>query len=750
MKKFFGLVLFVLLAVPLMAQQVEVRDASTGESLPGALVSLTNPVSGKVRRGSTGGNGRCVLPVMDSVQVLDVRMSGYRIYRDTLAAGCAEKVCRLALSPDSLTEVVITAQYEAERPENAVQQVRIIDRARIDAQGAQNLRDLLSVELNIRLSQDPVLGSSMSIQGISGENVKIMINGVPVIGRQNGNIDLSQISLANVERVEIIEGPQSVSYGTNALAGVINLITTKKQPHTVSAGVDNFYESSGQYNTLFRSGIQHNKSIVLLSGGRNYFDGWTDGHRPFRMEQPRIADSSRYLQWKPRMQYSGAAQFIRYVDRGSFDISSDIFREKITSRGLPRAPYGETAFDDYFLTFRSSTTFSSRLRINDRNSFQAQAAYSHYSRTKNTYFRDLTTLDQQLSADASLQDTSVFRMWMLRSSLIHAGDSVKLKYELGIHFEYEDASGVRIRDGFRSIGDYAVFASAEYTPFTRLTIRPGLRWSYNTGYAGPPVPSLNVLLRMSERLKLRASYARGFRAPGLKELYFYFVDINHNIVGNENLLAEYSHNWMATLSWSRQQRAVTMKWQAGGFYNSVSNLITLALLEGVEYSYVNIGFSRTTGVNAGFDLRTANVQAGIAGTYVGRYNQLEDAGMQFSWSPEVRGTFLWKEKRSGITAGFFCKYTGKLPQLRSDAAGNIVQVYTGAYTIADCSLGKHFLKDKLALEIGCRNLLDVRAVNSTAAGSAHGSASASIPVANGRNYFFRLQLRVDFDKKETK
>ena len=61
---------------------------------------------------------------------------------------------------------------------------------------------------------------------MSGENVKIMIDGVPVIGRQNGNLDLSQLNLLGIEHVEIIEGPLSVNYGNNALVGTINLIAS--------------------------------------------------------------------------------------------------------------------------------------------------------------------------------------------------------------------------------------------------------------------------------------------------------------------------------------------------------------------------------------------------------------------------------------------------------------------------------------------------------------------------------------------
>jgi outer membrane receptor for ferrienterochelin and colicins len=74
-----------------------------------------------------------------------------------------------------------------------------------------------------------VYGSSVSINGISGEGVKILVNGVPMVGRIDGKIDISQINLTNVERIEIVKGPQSVIYGTDALGGVINIITKEQK-----------------------------------------------------------------------------------------------------------------------------------------------------------------------------------------------------------------------------------------------------------------------------------------------------------------------------------------------------------------------------------------------------------------------------------------------------------------------------------------------------------------------------------------
>ncbi|MEN8794966.1 MAG: Plug domain-containing protein, partial [Flavobacteriales bacterium] len=95
----------------------------------------------------------------------------------------------LYLDQTELTDFVVTGQYAPSSDENTSHKVRVIDSKRIEAQGAVTLQELMEQEMNIRVSQDNVLGASMSVQGLSGENVKILIDGVPVVGRLNGSVD---------------------------------------------------------------------------------------------------------------------------------------------------------------------------------------------------------------------------------------------------------------------------------------------------------------------------------------------------------------------------------------------------------------------------------------------------------------------------------------------------------------------------------------------------------------------------------
>ncbi|KAA3637088.1 MAG: hypothetical protein DWQ02_07245, partial [Bacteroidetes bacterium] len=162
----------------------------------------------------------------------------------------------LAAQPDSQDtiaiffqpeDIVVTAQYAPTDSKKAIHKVRVIKNEEITRRNANDLGELLNMESNISVSNDLILGSSLSLQGVSGQNIKIMIDGVPVIGRSGDNIDLSQLPLENVERIEIVEGPLSVNFGTNALGGVINLITKKAQLNKFEIGLKSRFENPGAF-----------------------------------------------------------------------------------------------------------------------------------------------------------------------------------------------------------------------------------------------------------------------------------------------------------------------------------------------------------------------------------------------------------------------------------------------------------------------------------------------------------------------
>jgi outer membrane receptor for ferrienterochelin and colicins len=726
------------------AQQIQILSA--GDSLPVPFSTLI--VKNKfISLGQTA-NDKGIVKYREgeadsSNYTLIAQAVGFEKYEKIVMGIEINRLKKIYLKPmTNLGEVVVTSQYAPTVADQSVQKIQVIDKEKIQQMGAVNLKDVLSNQLNVRLQQDNVLGSGMSLQGISGENIKILMDGVPMIGRLNGNIDLSQVNLNNIERIEFIEGPLSVQYGTNALAGTINIITKNPSTKTINAGIAGYYESIGTYNLTADVASYFKNHQIQLSGGRNYFDGWNPGEIAFTFPKSHIADSNRYKQWKPKEQHFFNFGYQYSFKKLNLGFRSAYFNEQIINRGYPRAPYAESTFDDHYYTTRLDNHIFLNGKISKRWSVNALTAYNYYERIKKTVYKDLTTLEETLSANSSDQDTSRFTLFMSRASFTHVKDSSKLNYELGYDINYESALGKRIDKQLQYMGDYAGFVTVEYKPVSSLVIKPGLRYSYNTAYVTPVIPSLNIKYSLNSRHTLRGSYARGFRAPSLKELYFLFVDINHNIIGNGDLKAEQSNNYSVAYNYRTTVDKCRIKVDASVFYNDIFNLITLAQTSSTQYSYINIGKYKTMGFQVGNTLKFKRLTLQTGFTYTGRYNELSESESvpAFNYSPEALANVSYKLIKEKVTLALFYKYNGKLPGYV--LVDNVVkQTALADYQLLDATVSKLFWKDHILLSVGCKNVLDVQNLSSNlAASGAHSASSSSVPFSTGRNYFIKLAL----------
>jgi outer membrane receptor for ferrienterochelin and colicins len=207
--------------------------------------------------------------------------------------------------------------------------------------------------------------------GVGGQNVKILINGIPLTGRENGNIDLGQINLPNIKKVEMIQGPMSVMYGSNALGGVINLITaTTQKPYTIS--VKSYLESIGRYNLSGNFSLNKNKHSLQLSFARNFFQGWTP------------KDSiDRYQLWKPKTQYLSDLQYTYDFKKVKLTYFSSLLNEKITNKGTPIVnPYEGYAFDEYYRTHRFINSLGANIKLSEKENLSFANSFTNYKRTK--------------------------------------------------------------------------------------------------------------------------------------------------------------------------------------------------------------------------------------------------------------------------------------------------------------------------------------------------------------------------------
>lgn len=660
-----------------------------------------------------------------------------------------------------LDGVVVTGQYKPQSIKNSVYQVRTISKERIQQQGAAKLQDVLSNELNIRFSQDPATGGSdITMMGLGGQNVKILLDGVPMVGRQGttNEININQIDINSIERIEIVEGPMSVVYGADALAGVINIITKKGGAAKFSVTARVHEETIGKEYSLktgannLTAGI-HNQYLGLswryknweLGGGfgHNYFGGWKD------------TAVERELVWHNKDQIL-ANGFVGYT-KGKLNLRYrfDGLDEIIYNPGNFNIPYPEAndklAFDQEYLSRRVMQQLQGSYVFNNDLSFQGQASYTDYSRQ--VYSTNVSQSTKQVTmAAAKEQSLDKIKGFNFRGTAYYKLSSV-ISFQPGVDINLESGKGQRLKEGNNEVNDYAFFLTSEITPSKKISIRPGIRVIRNSVYDAPPViPSINTKFVLANNLDLRLSYARGFRSPSLRELYFNFFDANHQIVGNPDLKAETSHSFNGSLTWKKANaNELVYSTTLGGFYNNVKNLIDYAIdvSDPNVFILTNVSNSKTAGASLTTSIKYKQWNIAVGGSYTGFYNAYSESDTelpQLQWSVEANSTISYRFSKLGLDANLFYKFTGKRPYYAlNSSTQEVVLTEQEGYHMADFTLNKKLFK-LFSLNAGIRNLFDVDRINSSYAnGATHNSSSGVRSIANGRSFFAGLVF--NWDKK---
>ena len=715
------------------AQGLKIKS-SDGKPLEGAVVLFASIAGHQAEARFTDNEGEVKVPSFPYPMIRKVNLIGFVQHIDTVKT-VSEAVAGIQMKSANVNfdEVTVTGSYIPGYQSNSVYNIDVINSKEIEQRAANNVKDLLSQEMNVNIANDGVLGSSMSIQGTGGQNVKFLIDGVPVIGRQNGNIDISQLNLSNIERVEIVKGPMSVLYGSDALGGVVNLITKTSSDQKLTGSLTGYYENVGHYNLDANVGWGFKKRSLSLDIGRNFFAGWSE------------YDSLRSQQWHPKEQYYGNFKYSGTVNGYKMILQSSIYDEKVINKGDPIiTPYFAYANDQNYLTRRISNAFSTDKRINDKSSWQMNLSYSYYRYVKNSYIKNMVDLTDQLTADPGDDDTTTMNGFFGRTVYNH-NFSEKFVLLTGVDVNYEGAKGKKIDNSTHSMTDVAAYASLDYKPIENLTLRPSLRGIYNSQFNAPLVPSLNVLFKACNTLSVRASWSKGFRAPSIKEQYLYFVDISHNVRGNSDLIAEKSDNYNLSLEFKKAFGKRVFSVEPGVFYNNIFDQISLVEADAntALYTYINLDefISKGGDVKARFVTDRFQITGGAA--YTGTWSTYEGdlAQPETAWYSEFNSSADYKFTKLNFTVSAYWRYIGEKPVYLLDGSNSLVRTMNQSYQLVDFSVRKPMLKNHVTLTTGVKNIMDITNVRSAVSGGAHsGGNEGTTAIGMGRSYFVKLIL----------
>lgn len=683
--------------------------------------------------------------------VLEVVVQGYERYRKEYPSAPLNNNPTITLTKKfgSLNEVVVTGVGEPVKLKNALSTYQVITKAQIKSQGAVTLDQALRTQLNMNISNDAILGANVRMQGMGGDKVKVLVDGMPLNGREGGNINLSQINMNNVERIEVIQGPMSVAYGADAIAGVINVIT-KKDGKRIGGTINTYYESVGKYNTdasfTYKLKERHQFSI---GGGRNFFDGEKNIDQPQYYSGTSI-NTQRAYYFKPVEQYIGNFAY-RYSTPSLFNVrfSSDYVKDIVTNKGSLQTwdPWMCYTLDEYYYTTRSLNRLSAEGKLGKSGRWQSQNSYNVYYRIKNRFRKDMVTLNQDLTGGMGDQDTTLSEYYTFRGNYINKIGL--LQYTLGYDVNLEFIRSLKVDMGIpKNIQDYALFANFSYPLIKdKLTAQAGLRGSYNSMYKTPVTPGINLLFTPDKKVQVRASYTKGYRAPSLKELYLHFFDANHKIQGNPNIKAENSNHIQLSASYQAyEHNADYLQFSLSSNYNEVNNGIALVPLHpedstSIEYIYGNIthmsNLINTFQIDGQWN--DFHVQTGIAYAYTfaekGSYNAFGaiEANAQLQYS---------LKKIANINV--FYKFSGAQPMLITGIDGSVSYFgRQGALSMLDASAERRFFNNKVQIVAGVKNILNVdrRQTSGLVSGGTHTGNGTAFFMP--RSFFTSLHFTID-------
>ncbi|MDR7129923.1 outer membrane receptor for ferrienterochelin and colicins [Algoriphagus sp. 4150] len=748
LNKHFTLLFLLLAAMPLVLQAQTVLNGKVvdaqGNAVPHATVWLAG-LAGEV----ADEQGKFSLAKLPKDGQIKISAVGFETIVANWPAGETTATFSLTAAISDLETVVVTGSFEPQSAKQSVYQVRTISSEVIQNRAPSNIQEVLNTELGIRFSQDNALGSSnLELLGMSGQNVKILIDGIPMVGRQgtSNEININQIDINRIERVEIVEGPMSVVYGADALAGVINIITKSDNPEKFNVKARIQEESVGNEYSAFDGKGTHIRSVTGsyrlknwdfgASFSQNNFGGWK-GEK-----------TGRDYEWLPKEQNFFNLKTGWGSKSLNLEYQLDFLDETVFAYG-PEARL--EILDQEFITSRWMHRLSGRWDTNSKFGLIWQGAFTDYSRESQTWVSNVRTGEHYQSQAPGANTTIDYKgfSWRMIGDWKIA-DSFKL--QPGIDLNTETGSGERIEEN-EGIQDYAVFLSGEWTPFNAIKIKPGIRKNWNSAYDAPAlIPSLNTKFVLNENLDLRLAYANGFRAPSIRELYFNFFDASHSITGNPDLKAETSNSFNGSLDWKAQ---INPSWKIstvlGAFYNDVKDRIAY----GQDPSNIqvttlfNVERYKTTGFTLNHTESFKNLSANVGFSYIGRYNLLSEEQTivpEMSWTPEVNTNLTYQFLPWKTTATLYYKWTGALPgyETVADSNGNpsAREIMLDGYHWMDISFKKD-IGGHLSVNAGARNMLDVKQISSTSSGGdAHGTGPQR-PVGYGRSYFLGLTYQLN-------
>jgi len=555
----------------------------------------------------------------------------------------------VSAADNSIEKITVTANKFEQSINDVLASVSVIERAEIEASNVRDLPTLLSTRVGFQVNPNGGFGQNtgVSLRGTGSGDTLILIDGVRTGSATLGQKALNNVPLNSIERIEIIKGSRAAVYGSDALAGVINIITRESDNLSLSAtfGSDSYQNyqvagsvKSGDITTAFNAGFEKTDNFDVLQGVAPDEDGYENKNLGFKVNY----SDAHYGDFKLLGQYSeGFADYDSRFSPADSTIERDDFKNYQLSAGWSKNYTNQTHSIDLALATDDSDN-----------------TYVDFSvgPTTSTFITKRTQVDYN-------------GQYLLSDELNISG---------GVNWYNDDVSHSSQLFVEDSRDVLAVFVGAYYDAdkvLANLTVRQdddeqfGDETTY-TAAAG---------YHLSEDATFRISQSTGFKAPTFNDLYF-------PLYGNPNLQPEKSVNRELGLSVDFDIAQVDV----AIFRNDIEDKIDYD----ANFALANIDEARYEGVEFSLSQQFFGFDSNLNFAYLSAED--EETGAELR--NVAKRTFNWELAKQ------FGAFDARLDmQYRSDREGAVTRL--GSYTLWNLA-GNYQVNEHIEVSLRVENLFD--------------------------------------------
>ena len=585
------------------------------------------------------------------------------------------------LESEKVDRVVITATLEEQSVYQAPASVQVIGRSQIQEMGADTVTQALQEAVGLSIGTESGRARQPSLRGTGSLRTLVLLDGKRLAPGYRGVSAINQIPTTMIERIEVVRGPSSALYGSDAVGGVINIITQKppKKKTVAGAGVKvgtNFKSGGNTVLPEVYAGSDLSPFRFIIGGSYRSRDGWD-----YDNEAPDDGDDL-------------SQQFVS--GQGTFDLNMDSSIsfggylnqfERDGQRDIQNVFTQRDAKDDSSEVFlRYDGKYAGKYNL------MLQAYHGEYKtdidlnpKTTDPYFQTdekykLTQYEGRFSAKLARLATATLGAEYRDN--IRSADNLTPEYETN---------------------NKAAFGQIDMMFFEHLNVVAGLRWDDHSEFGSEWSPRVGASFALNQHLRIKGSYGHSFRAPLSYELYVtsYKRRGKDVYLANSDLQPETSQSFDIGLQ-SNLDVARGLDLELTYFYITIDDMIEPVLQKstqkGYTYQYENISEAKSNGVEFTGKLRLPHGwKMGAGATYMNTENK--ETGDQLANQPNFKGNLNleWHINRLGLrTRLSYTMYSGL-----EDGAGSS----TDDYSFLDFWAGKD-LAHNVQLYAGMKNILD--------------------------------------------